>query len=422
MMLAMPLLPVWILLWLAWVIEAWLAALNCRKFLRRISRPKPELPPYRPRATVIVPFCGIDTDLPACVRSLCTQEYEDYRVVCVLESPQDPATAVLRRELARFPQCRAEVTFAGPAGPRQGQKVHNQLYVLRRIDPEASDDEVWVFADSDAVPGSSWLANMVQPLAKRLCGVTTGYRWLVPAEPGGGSFWSRLASVCNSSIACFYTRKDLAHVWGGSMALRVGTAREGKLIDRLTGSLTDDYPITTMCRSLRKQVCFVAECLIPTPASYSLTSLINFGHRQYLITRVYAPRLYLAGLCICTLWVAGFFSACIVILCGLDGAPLRTGWWWAVGAAALVFVADQWRASARRKIVLHALGNDLLKELKPALRLDRWATPVWMTLHWLIILRSGFGRTMVWRGITFWLRGPQDVKRLNTGSVKHSLP
>ncbi len=43
--------------------------------------------------------------------------------------------------------------------------------------------------------------------------------------------------------------------------------------------------------------------------------------------------------------------------------------------------------------------------------LDRWATPLWMGLHWLFIVRSAFGRVMVWRGIRYRVDAPQRVEQ-----------
>ncbi len=46
-----------------------------------------------------------------------------------------------------------------------------------------------------------------------------------------------------------------------------------------------------------------------------------------------------------------------------------------------------------------------------AMLLDAWATPLWMGLHLLFILRAGIGRTMTWRGIRYRLLGPQRIVR-----------
>ncbi len=398
----------WVL-WCIWALGSAGAALHCRKFLRHLRIPRQRWPEYQPDITVIVPIRGVDGDLPECVRSLCTQQCPNYRLIFVFESADDPAAPIVQEHLASHPDCPSETCIAGLAGPTVAQKVHNQLHVLRRLEPDASDDDVWVFADSDAVPGPAWLYELVRPLAKSARGASTGYRWLVPDEQSASPFWSRLTSVINSSIACLYWRTRAVRAWGGSMAMRVGTARRGDLIRRLEGALSDDFTVSSMCRDLRLRIYFVPSCLVATEASYGLGSLVSFGRRQYLATRVYAPGLYTLAVVVMTVWVAGFVSAW-----GSLVAALATGAsGWAPGIAVLVVAAsNQARAAYRVRVVRHAFGEEMVRRLGPTLWLDRWVTPVWMTVHWGLMVNAMWGRTVRWRGTRYRLFGAQRVERV----------
>jgi cellulose synthase/poly-beta-1,6-N-acetylglucosamine synthase-like glycosyltransferase len=414
--------PLWLVAvlgvwWLAWAVQSWLAAWQVRKFagfLRRAADPRPAHEGFRPFARVIVPVRGLDPDLPAAVSRLCRQRYPAYRLVFVADDEADPAVAVLRRQSAQHAGASVAVWIAGPAGAREGQKVHNQLYALRRLEAEdrPQDQDVWVFADSDAVPDEDWLGNLVGPLAEGWrTAVSTGYRWLVP-EPDA-PVWSHLASVINSSVASYCGRGRTNRAWGGSMAMRVSTARAGNLVGRLTGAVTDDYPVTRLARELDREVYFARRCLVASPTTMTLPQLVNFGHRQYLITRVYDPTAYAFALSTLTLWCLGFVTAWAALLATvIMGGP---AWTIAgpVAAIALVACANQVRANLRRRIIRQAFGPDMLKTLRTTLQFDRWATPVWMGLHWMLVVRGGIGCTMVWRGIRYRLRGPNDVERLH---------
>lgn len=405
------------LLWTAWAVQALLCAGQVAWFARRLGRPPKTYDRYRPRAWVIVPFKGIDEDLPSSVAALCTQEYPNYRLIFVLESAQDPAYPVIRRESARFPRQPCEIVFAAASPPRQGQKTHNQLAALRHIEARCGDDDVWVFADSDAVPDRHWLAAMVGPLGSSdRYGITTGYRWLVPASAQGKKppLAATLASVMNSSVACLLGRPWTNFAWGGSMALRVQVARRGRLIERLQGALTDDYPLSRLCRQLKLKIRFVPQCLVASPCRFSFRELWNFGHRQYLITRVYTPGLYAAALAFTSLYVGGFATAWAWLLLHLKVQPWWSpaGWLAPLPAIAVTAWANGRRHDARRRAVSRAFTSELQQQLTAALRWDRWATPVWMTLHWLLVLRALLGRTMTWRGIRYRLLGPQRVERL----------
>ncbi len=111
--------PPWILLllWTIWVLGAFLSVWQVRKFAGYLVRPNRFTgSAYLPPATVIVPFKGLDQDLPACLAAHCRQDYPDYRLVLVVESKDDPAYPVLVDELKRSPDCRAEILIAGRAG------------------------------------------------------------------------------------------------------------------------------------------------------------------------------------------------------------------------------------------------------------------------------------------------------------------
>jgi ceramide glucosyltransferase len=397
-------------LWVAWVAQAWLSALNVKRFLRDIAKPVQLTKRYAPRATVIVPFKGMDPELPAALEELCQQNYPHYRMVWVVDSESDSVMPTLRDTIARHPEREISIVVSGRAPAHQGQKVHNQLAVLEQIEPGAADSDVWVFCDSDAVPGRMWLKHLVDPLHDKNVGMTTGYRWLVPERQG--AVWSEMASVMNSSIACFLGRDRYTHAWGGSMALTVGAARQGQLIARLRGALTDDYQFSKLCRDLGRRIHFVPGALVPTPVDFSRASLVNFVHRQYLITRIYEPRLARWAAVMTGLYPLGFVTAMGVSIGALFNAAYFHNWTLSLPALLLVACGDFVRSHYRRRVVRQAFDEATVEKLRGALRWDRWGTPVWMGLHFVMVLRAFIGRTMVWRGTTYVLRGPQSVQRL----------
>ena len=150
-----------------------------------------------------------------------------------------------------------------------------------------------------------------------------------------------------------------------------------------------------------------------TPVNFDLAGLINFAHRQYLLTRVYAPGLFILALAMTSLYIIGWTSATAWLLVRVLIDPSSSGWWWPAAAIACVFTANQVRSSLRRQVVSKALGDQVLDQLRTTLRIERWAPFIWMTLHWLIIVRSAFGRTMRWRGIRYRLWAPQRVERID---------
>lgn len=408
-----------LVLWAGWLVQAVLSAMQVRKFARRFDRPaREDYAGYQPKAAVIVPFKGTEPGLAENLRGLFEQDYPEYRLVLVVESDDDPAAPLLREAIARDSHRQAELIVAGVAGPREGQKVHNQLAALRHLRDRAAGEAVWVFADSDAVPGPGWLGELVGPLVLDKTAVTTGYRWMIPrAKPGEDRprLAAHLASVLNSSVACFLGRDEHNHAWGGSMALRVDTAEELDLVGRLEGTLSDDYTVSRLAKESGRRIYFVSGCLVASPVDFDFPGLIEFAVRQHRITRVHAPGLWVGGILLHALYLLGLASLWAGLIWGLVARP--GGWVWPVAAGVLLagFVAGQVRAGYRRRVVRKAFGGEVVEKLRTALLLDRWAKPAWMMLHAGILVRAGLSRTICWRGVRYHMRGPDRVERLEAG-------
>ena len=404
--------------WSAWIVQALVSALRVRAYVAVLGRGEStEDREYRPKATVILPVKGIDPGLARCLKALLHQDYPDYRVVVVAESADDPACQIVASALDEAPANRATLLVAGHAPSNQGQKVHNQLAAIEAIEPEADDDEVWAFMDSDVVPDRTWLADIVGPLRrKERNAVCTGYRWLVPKPAAGRarpSAWAQLVSVMNASLVGLQGLPKWTQAWGGSMAMRVGTARKGDLFARWRGAITDDCPLTHMAEALDMRVHFVPRCMLVTPTSGDFLGLASFVRRQYVIFRVYFPLLNVLALAVMWLYVIGFASAWGYLLHHLLAGDSDWQWLWPLPAILFVWLANQVRASARRRCIETAFGEDVTRQLESALWWDRWATPLWMTLHALLITSALLGRTFVWRGIRYRLMGPNHVIRFD---------
>jgi ceramide glucosyltransferase len=404
--------------WIAWILQALVSALRVRAYVSLLGRGESvDDRAYRPKATVILPVKGIDPELTKCLSALLHQDYPDYRVVVVAESADDPACEIVTSAIDEAPADRATLLIAGHAPGNQGQKVHNQLAAIETLEPGADDDEVWAFIDSDVVPDRSWLANIVGPLRrKERNAVCTGYRWMLPRPAGGHvrpSVWAQLVSVMNASLAGLHGIPNWTLAWGGSMAMRVGTARKGDLVARWRGALTDDFPVTRMAEALGMRVHFVPRCMLVTPTGGNFTEVARFVRRQYVIVRVYSPLHFVLAFAVMWLYVIGFASAWGYLLHHLLAGDSDWQWLWPLPAILFVWLANQLRASARRRCIETAFGGDGRRQLTSALRWDRWATPLWMTLHALLITSALLGRTFTWRGIRYRLMGPNHVIRFD---------
>ncbi len=390
--------------WILWILQASWCCFNAWAFINRANRWQRRLDwsAPQPRTVVIMPIKGADDHLAAHVAELRRQNYAAYRIIFVVESQQDPAHAALQRMISDAPAQPGppiELIVAGLA-ERGGQKVHNLIAAVRSL---RDDDKIIAFADADAAAHPQWLTRLVMTLLDKHVGASTGYRWLVPA-PGSDNLPCRLASQINASVATLLGRPRHNFAWGGSMAITRQNLIDSKLLERWNGALSDDYQLTRAVEDLGKVVQFVPGCLVTSPARFTWTSLLEFTRRQYLITRIHAPLIWLAAIFGTALYTAGWISVLTAVGTGTRGRA------WGLAAWVIVYLLDIVRAHFRSRAVRQLLGDEAANQLRPVLTLDRWATPFWMLAHLLLILRSTFGKRIQWGRITYDIHAPQDVR------------
>lgn len=246
---------------------------------------------FTPFASVVVPCRGIDDGLRDNLRTLWRQDYPAYELIFVFDDATDAAREVIDELSVEGDRlgggvARVQIVVAG-AAEDSGQKVHNLRAGVNAADRCA---EVYVFLDTDARPGKSWLRFLVAPLEDEEVGAATGYRWFVPPRNAVAPL---LRSVWNASIASALgadTRRNFC--WGGSTAIRRATFERLNVADNWRGTLSDDFALTRMLRAAKLPIHFVPGCLVPSYEDCTLRELLEFTTRQIKITRVYAAPLW----------------------------------------------------------------------------------------------------------------------------------
>lgn len=437
-----------IVLWALWVLQAFLMWLNARRFLRRLRvqlrREDGVELQYDPPTVIIVPMKGASEHLHEHLFGLLNQKYPKYRIAFAVEAEDDPAYAPLR-ELAetlssletvpidqipdldekrllklgirRMPKEGEEPPAPPPLTRSAGlvdvevhvaqrmdtgvQKLHNQLAALEHLRDE---DEVVVFADADAAPDSLWLQRLVLPLIQQDVGATTGYRWLIPSDTPDyylPTLWSRLICMVNLSVATLLgkDRRDLA--WGGSMAIRRQCMEEINLLAEWDMALSDDYELTRIVKAAGLRLYFVSRVMVPSPVHYTRRSMFAFARRQYLITRINHPWLWVVALFGTTLYMAAFATLMV------EGALLNL---WTLVPYLPVALFEYLRGAEREKVIVELWGTKMAERLHDMVVLDKWSTWVWMMFHWFFVLSAGVGHRVIWIGTTMDMLGPHDVR------------
>ena len=390
--------------WIAWtaivvqLVFVYYAIRNYRFALAKYSR-KTE-PAYRPRAALIIPCKGLDARFDTNIRSFLQQDYDNCRLFFVLGEQTDPAYEQLRRivgEPGQGPHAAdAQILIAGPS-TSCSQKIHNLLYVIDRL---PDDFEILAFADSDVCVRNEWLGLLVLSLRRPKCGVATGYRWFVPTR---NNLATLALSAVNASIAQLLGNSCFNHAWGGSMAVRMKDFHRLGLLETWRTTLSDDLSLTQAVKKAGMSVTFVPGCLAASCESTTWPLLYEFCRRQFLITRVYAPRT----------WWLGLFSSLGSVL-GLWGTAALAYYALTIeaehlllyAAVPIIFLVGHFVRAVLRQAMIVQLLREHASGLKAAIIADILGFWLWSLVLLGFILSSAVGRTIRWRGILYRLVSP----------------
>lgn len=351
-----------------------------------------------PRVAVVLPIKGVDDDTYANIHALLYQDYPTYRLIFPVESDDDPVVNLL--EKIALEDSRIEIVIAGPATTR-GQKIHNQLAA---IGCTTEQDEVLAFVDADARPNRQWLRALVAPLIRGEIGATTGYRYYVPVTEHSAN---KIVSILNAQVAALFGPYRRTLAWGGSMALRRADFYRFGIHDMWQNALSDDYVLSYCVKNRNKsKIHFVAQCLVASQANFNWASLFEFAVRQYRITKVCAPIVWLTAIGGSLLYLSalgytlyrsvwGFFDPSVVSHVHFGNEHLNQ----------IIMFLTLYAVSALRGYLLVRGGQRLLPEHKTAIgSAILWATfgmPWCFFINLLALLGAAFGRTVIWRGISY---------------------
>lgn len=371
---------------------------NYRYALAKTTRRKET--PYRPCTALVVPCKGLDAHFEANIRSLFRQDYDKYRLLFVVESTDDPAYPELCRLKTRLGlSSRAMSVQVLVAGPSRlcSQKIHNLLFAYDQL---PADAEVLAFADSDICVRRDWLARLVRPLWRPRCGLTTGYRWFIPTRNNPASL---ALSAINAAVAQFLGNSPFNQAWGGSMAIRVKDFHRLDIAPLWKRTLSDDLSLSRAVKQAGMRVTFVPECIVASFESTTWRRLCEFGRRQFLITRVYAPVTWWLGLLSSLGSVLGLWGG---LALAIYGAATHAEHMLLYVAVPLVFFLGQLTRAVLRQMMVVNILPEQASQLMPAALADVFVCWLWSPIPLMLMLSSALGRTIRWRGIRYRLDSP----------------
>ncbi len=232
-----------------------------------------------PIATVILCLRGADPFLSHCIRGLINQDYPNYKVRIIVDSQEDPALEVVSKA---FDNLVPDYVKISPLNLRY-QTCSLKCSALIQAASSLDDDcEVVALIDSDTVPHSTWLRELVLPLADHKIGLTAGNRWYVPAENQWGSLVRYLWNVSAVLQMNFYTIP-----WGGSLAFRKERFQQARLLERWQHTLSEDVILHSAMREQGLEVKFIPSLMMVNREGCKLSDFIRWISRQMVIVKLY---------------------------------------------------------------------------------------------------------------------------------------
>jgi cellulose synthase/poly-beta-1,6-N-acetylglucosamine synthase-like glycosyltransferase len=269
------------------------------------------------------------------------------------------------------------------------------------------NSDVFVLTDSDGRPPRHWLQRLVGALHDARWAAVTTFRWFLPRSP---TLSAALASAWNAPIATLGAHTH-NFCWGGGTAIRRQTFEGIKAVEYWKYAVSDDYALANAIRNADGRIGFLPECIVASRQDPDWRELLEWTTRQIIITRVYAPKLWLLAALSQLVHCAGIGLGLILIVRNL-----------LVGFGVLnlfvLLLLIEGLAVAKGALRLVAM-MELLPAHKDEL-LESWWVPTllaplvpWLYLYNIII--SVFWRRITWRGVRYHLHSPWRTTVLRLG-------
>jgi hypothetical protein len=255
------------------------------------------------KTLVIVPCRGVDYSLDDDLKSLKEQSYENYKIIAVIDSEDDPSADHIKRNKIEYVinECQS-----GGSG-----KVKAITTALRKF----NDYDAFVIVDSDVLADKDWLVNLLRPLTDESYGISTTF----PYFEAKNGFWSKFKTAWGFVGVGMMQSDITVFGWGGSLAFRKGLFDEKSLVD-FSEAVSDDMAITDLCKAKGKKVAYVPDSIatINSPDDWPVfrewsirqTSLLLSKSRNtyYIGILLYgSSALLFIGAILLSLLVSGYF-------------------------------------------------------------------------------------------------------------------
>ena len=360
-------------------------------------------PDYTPKAAIIAPHYGWDTQAAENAKRLLDQNYDGhYEILYVTHQSGASGYDISYPPLLEIAEGRANArVLLAPniienSLPRS-QKVQNLMTAIAAL---PDDVQVIAFVDADSTVQNDWLKLLVQPLQDKNVGATVGARFYVPQRL---NFASLVETIWVNFQIAFQGDHSLTMVWGGSNAIRRELLDVGSVLKRWENAPIEDHNLTHAVRDLKLKVHFVPDCIAVTHTdNRTWKQILEFTNRQIVMTF----RMGLKAQWILTLLVC--LPKSLIIFASI---PLVFYY----NRLIIVFLIPFIEIQSYRlfsKNLPQWLKDD--PQVRENIRISSFATPTSMLLAGLNAVYALFQNKIVWGGVRYEILSATKCRILGT--------
>lgn len=356
-----------------------------------------------PKVGILLPLRGADPELADGLRRLMQQDYPNFELQIVIDSPEDSSWGVVDQAMAKIDAPHVHVSNIDRRSATCSPQCTALIQAVERL---SEDCEVVVTVDGDVVAHPTWLRELVAPLLDERVGVAHGNRWFMPRDSSWGSL-VRYAWNAAAIIPMYLLRIP----WAGTFAIRKRVLLESGLFDKWPQTIVPDAPSRDLLAKMGLSVRFVPSLMMVNRERCDLAFSLDFLKRQMTWTRIYHSRWFIVVL------HALLTTGLLLAAAGLAIAGLVQNQWdtvaWAVGGLAgyisgLLVMLLLLEYGVRRVVAARGESTAWMSPIK-LLKLPL-VIPLAVIVHFAAVMLASLRQRVEWRGVTYQVNGPYDIQ------------
>ncbi|WP_337860089.1 glycosyltransferase family 2 protein [Ferroplasma sp.] len=257
---------------------------------------------YRPKTLVIMPVKGIDYSLETNLLSIKKQKYDNFKLLCVVDSEKEEALEIIRK---------LEIDYI--ISSYNCNKCSGKVRAISTAIEKFKDYNAYLLADSDIEVNENWLLDMVMPLKNQDAGLSTTFPYF---EPKNG-FWSNVKEIWGFVGMGLMESKLTRFGWGGSLGFRSEFIQDS--LGFFSEHISDDTALTKICKQKGKKIYYVDSAMPDVNSPDNFKIFFEWANRQTALSISASPKVYYYGMLFYGSYMFLFLSA---IFMGIFYNPL----------------------------------------------------------------------------------------------------